>query len=123
MTELTKKSVHELRQMAQAYGVTDIFEKSSARLIQEIELKAGRIAIPVELPPRPVYDVRHMTSQPSAEASRDEIIDMLESHIKLGLRLSFDDDCWTMSYGKREDTGTIRQPLRNILMCAERVLR
>lgn len=122
--ELLKKSVHDLRIMAQAFGVTDIFEKDQKRLIQDIELKqVANIVPPLELPPRPPYDGRLMTEVPSLTSSPLELTELLEPHIMLGLKLSFQDEHWFMHYGKREDSGTLRQPLRNILMCAEKLMR
>lgn len=122
--ELLKKSVHDLRVMAQAFGVTDIFEKDQNRLIQDIELnQILNVPLPVPLPPRPAYDGRLMTATPSATSSPIELTELLEPHIMLGLNLSFQDEHWFMRYGKREDTGTLRQPLCTILGCAERLMR
>ena len=122
--ELLKKSVHDLRIMAQAFGVTDIFEKDHKQLAQDIELKQQNTFTPkVELPPRPAYDGRLMTSTPSETSSPLELTELLEPHIALGLNLSFQDEHWFMRFGKREDSGTLRQPLRNILTCAENVMR
>ena len=121
--ELLKKSVHDLRIMAQAFGVTDIFEKDQNRLIQDIELKQqNSFTPPVQLPPRPAYDGRLMTATPSQTSSPLELTELLEPHIILGLKLWFQDEHWFMKCGKREDSGTLRQPLRTILGCAEKVL-
>lgn len=122
--ELLKKSVHDLRIMAQAFGVTDIFEKDQKRLIQDIELKQ-QLAVPppIKLPPIPPYDGRLMSVRPAAVSSPMELTELLEPHIKLGLNLSFKDEHWFMRFGKREDSGTLRQPLRSILTCAEKVMR
>lgn len=122
--ELAKKSLHDLRVMAQAFGVTDIFEKDAAHLMQEIEtMQIAMISPPLELPPRPPYDARLMTAQPAATSDMNSIIDLLEPHIGLGLKLSFDEENWYMARGKKADSGTIRMPLRDVLMCAERVLK
>ena len=121
--ELLKKSVHDLRIMAQAFGVTDIFEKDQKSLIKEIEAKQIlNVAPPAPLPPRPAYDGRLMTETPSDISSPLELTELLEPHLMLGLKLSFQDEHWFMHYGKREDSGTLRQPLRNILVCAERLM-
>ena len=121
--ELNKKTIHELRIMAQAFGVTDIFEKDAEHLMQEIELKQHEMIPPVkDLPPRPTYDARLMTELPASSGNMDEIIDMLEPHIKLGLKLTFDEENWFMACGKKSDTGTLRMPLRHVLLCAEKVI-
>lgn len=124
MTELRKKSVHDLRVMAQAFGITEIFEKDAVHLAQEIELKQQTLSPPpVPLPPKPEYDARLMTLIPSAMGSAVEITELLSAHIALGLKLSFDMESWRMAHGKKEDHGTLRMPLRNILICADKVLR
>ena len=122
--ELKKKSIHDLRVMAQAFGVTEIFEKDANNLIKEIEIKQQSMLSPsIEPPPRPQYDARLMTGQPNEIASPEAIVELLTPHIKMGLKLSFEDEHWFMRNGKREDTGTLRMPLRDVLTCAEKILR
>lgn len=121
--ELLKKSVHDLRVMAQAFGITDIFEKDQKHLIQEIELKQQNTFTPkIDIPPRPPYDGRLASEAPRETSSALELTELLEPHIKLGLSVSFQDEHWFMRYGKREDSGTLRQPLRTILLCAEKLM-
>lgn len=123
MTDFRKKSIHDLRVMAQAFGVTDIFEKDSKALTQAIEIKQQTFAAPAPtLPARPEYDARLMTAVPNDLGSPMEITNMLEDYIKLGLKLSFDEEHWHMTYAKRTDTGTLRMPIRHIVQCAEGVL-
>jgi len=122
--EMLKKSVHDLRIMAQAFGVTNIFEKDQKRLIQDIEIKQRSNQPPVvALPPRNPYDARLMTQVPSRTSSPIAVTELLEPYITLGLKLSFQDDTWAMRYGNRNDCGTLRQPLRNILDCADKLMR
>lgn len=123
--ELRKKSIHDLRVMAQAFGVNEIFEKDAARLIQEIELKQEKIFTPpvVELPFKPEYDARLMTKPPSRRSSPNEITDLLEPYIKIGLKLRLDEERWYMVCGAKTDEGTIRMPLRHVLECARRIMK
>lgn len=124
MNELDKRSIHELRGMAQAFGITDIFEKDAVHLRQEIESKQQDMAKPtIPLPPRPLWDARLMTKQPSRRSSPLDITSLLEPHIMQGLKLRFDEERWYMASGKKTDEGPLRMPLRNILDCAEKVLR
>ena len=121
--ELRHKSIHELRGMAQAFGISDIFEKDAIKLSQEIELKQqSLIPPPVVLPPRPEYDSRLMTKPPSRRASMGDITDLLEPYIMRGLKLTFDEEHWFMANGVKNDTGTIRMPLRHVLDAARRVM-
>lgn len=124
MTELRKKSVHDLRIIAQSFGVPDIFEKDAVQLAQAIELKQQAMA-PVMPPPpeRPVYDARLMTKPPSRTSSPLEITELLTPYIQRGLTLSMDEERWYMAWGKRTDEGTLRMPLRHVLDCADRIMR
>jgi hypothetical protein len=121
--ELRYKSIHDLRGMAQAFGITDIFEKDVIRLSQEIELKQKElIPAPVPLPPRPEYDARLMDKPPGRRASMEEMLDLLEPYIIRGLKVTFDEEHWFMHSGVKNDTGTIRMPLKHVLEAARKVM-
>lgn len=122
---LTDKTLHELRAIAQGYGVTNLFGKDAKHLIQEIQLHQESMApetrIVIE---RPAYDARLMTKAPSRKTSQQEITELLQPYVERGLHLSFpNEEEWHMRFGDREDTGTVRQPLRQILRCAEGVFQ
>lgn len=122
--ELRKKSIHDLRVLAQAFGVTDIFEKDSIHLAQAIEAKQEAITQPkAPLPERPPYDPRIMLKRPSLKSSPIEIVTMLEPFVKMGMKLSFDEESWFIAWGDRNDTGTLRMPPRNVLICAEKMMK
>lgn len=125
VADLRTKSVHDLRIIAQSFSVADIFEKDAVHLAQEIELKQQKlIPPPVILPPQPEYDARLMTKLPANRASPMEVTDLLTPYLEMGMKLSFDENAehWTMSSGKKADTGTLRMPLRAILHCAAKVV-
>lgn len=121
---LRKKSIHDLRVMAQAFGVTDVFQKDQAHLIQEIEIKHKPVTTKVELPPLPAYDPRIMSKTPAKRSSVVELTEILKPFIILGLKLTFDDngERWMMRYGNRTDEGTMRMPLRHALGAARQLL-
>lgn len=122
--ELAKKTLTQLRTMAQAFGVTDIFEKDEAHLIQAIETKQLAMQpAPISLPPRDPHDARLMTERPNKICSPLEITEALRAHIQMGLKLSFQPEYWSMACGRKTDTGSLRMSLRDILGCADRVLR
>lgn len=122
---LRDRSIHELRGMAQAFGVHDVFSKDQAHLIQEIELKQQNLAPgKIPLPPLPQYDARLMTKPPSKRSTGDAAMLCMEPYIAQGLRFSIDDNAetWSMQSGKVVDTGTMRMPLRQLIECARRVM-
>lgn len=122
--ELRKKSLHDLRVIAQSFGITDIFEKDAVHLQQEIELKQQKLIPPPRpLPPRPEYDARLMTKPPARKSDMKIITELLEPYIKIGLKLRFTEENWFMDYGVKNDTGSLRIPPRHILNCAERLMR
>lgn len=121
---LETKSLHQLRQIAQGYGIADIFAKTDTQLRQAIGLKQQEMQPkatpePVKIP----YDARLMTRPPSKICTPETLRELLDTHIKQGLHITFTDEEWFMSCGKKTDTGTLRQPLRNVLECANRLLK
>ena len=122
---LREKTLHELRSIAQGYGITNLFGKDAKHLIQEIELQQERMAPEPEIViERPAYDARLMTKAPSRKTHEQEIRTLLQPYVERGLHLNFPTpEEWHMRFGDKEDTGTVRQPLRNILRCAEEVFK
>lgn len=120
---LNNKSLTQLRAIAQSYDVADIFQKDAILLIQAIELKQkGMIPAPKIEILKPEYDARLMTKIPSRKSVKHEIEELLAPYAARGLALSFDEENWFMSIGKKNDSGTIRQPLRQILRCADKLM-
>lgn len=122
---LLKKSLHELRSIAQGYGVTDVFSKTDNELRQAISLKQQEMAPkPVIEPVKPEYDARLMKRPPAKLCTQESLSSLLAPHIERGMHLTFPSpEEWHMRWGKREDTGTMRQPPRNVLECANRLMR
>lgn len=117
--ELRKRSIHELRGIAQSFGVYDIFEKDTKQLAQEIELKQQKLLPAKQKPPE---SPRFLDSHKTDIAEPKAIVDMLQDHIKLGLRLNLTEDGWSMSCGLKHDSGTMHMPLAHILRCADRLM-
>ena len=121
---LRDKSLSDLRAIAQGYGVENLFEKDAAHLIQAIELKQeAMIPTPKVEIPRPEYDARLMLKAPSRRSSKLELDTLLQPYVDKGMHVSWvDEETWHFQCGKKEDTGTLRQPLRNILSAADKVM-
>lgn len=120
---LADKSFTELRTIAQGLGVTDIFSKSVPQLIQDIEQKHSDL-IPVEkiIIPQSPYDARLMNARPNEMCDKNALLVLLEPYIKRGLKVIIGDDTWRFSFGNKNDTGTLRMPLRIALKKAAEVL-
>ena len=120
---LKDKSLHELRAIAQGYGIADIFSKDAVQLAQAIELKQVTMAPALEVPfVQPSYDARLMTAAPADISDEKSVRELLQPLVDRGLHLSFDPERWYMAHGKRTDEGTMRMPLRVVLRCAEKLM-
>lgn len=115
---LNEKSLTELRTIAHGLGVEDIFSKSVASLIQEIE-KAHKELIPT---PKVSVPIEYKTISTAPECDKDELMELLQPYIQRGLKVAIADETWRFSYGKRQDTGTLRMPIRTALRKAQEVL-
>lgn len=123
---LDNKNIHELRAIAEGYGISDIFSKDISALRQAIQIKQQDFQPKptYKPPPRPEYDSRLMTRRPTKEIDKDHVEKLLSDHIANGLVLTFPDpDRWHMRYGKKEDTGTCRMPPRVLMNCADRIMK
>lgn len=122
---LEKMSLTELRGIAQSLGVKDVFAKSPNELRTEIKVKqTNSLPEPASTIPKPVYDARLMTRPPSKHSKHSDVEEMLAKHFERGLRISYPaPEQWLMQYKEREDSGTMRQSLLNILRCADKLMR
>ena len=115
---LKDKSLTELRNIAHGLGVDDIFSKSVAHLIQDVEKKHGelipqpKIVVPVEYRAIPLGDM----------IDKDELLGLLKPYTDRGLKVSFTDDTWRYSFGNKNDSGTLRMPYKIALKKAAEVL-
>lgn len=118
------KSLTELRGIAQAIGCDFTFADSDKILAQKIALKQTE----VNPPPPPIVisppdDQRLRTKPPSKVSNEQMIRELLDPLIERGLKLSFTDSGdYVMRFNDKVDTGTLRQPPRVILACAQKVL-
>lgn len=121
---LHKKTIHELRAIAQGYGIPDLFAKTDIQLTQAIELKQQEMVPdkPEPIPP-PQYDARLMMKPPAKRSSQKDIEELLAPHVARGLHLHFDEERWYMQFDKRTDEGTLRMPLRTVLTCAGKIMK
>jgi len=120
------KSIHQLRAIAEGYGIPNIFSKQKHELVQAIELcqKAQLPDQKITPPPRREYDTRIMSRRPANSFSKEDALDVLEPYFVYGLKIEFPDpDRWHMTLKGKEDTGTMRMPLRVLLDCADRLLK
>lgn len=123
MSALKGKSLTALRGIAQSYSIPDIFQKDELQLRQAIELKQQDMTPQPKIEiPKPEYDARLMNRPPAKRSDEKVAMDLLQPYIARGLHVRFDEECWYMSLGKKNDSGTIRMPLRVLLDRADRMM-
>jgi hypothetical protein len=123
---IANKSIHELRGIAQGYGVSgNIFGMTANELLQAIDGKQKELTPkPVINIPPPEYDGRLRHSPPSESSDESEIKELLKPYTDIGMRLAFPyPETFHISWNNREDTGNIKQPLRIILQCAQQLMK
>ena len=121
---MLKKSLTELRGLAQSMGVKWSFGDDHASLKQKIAQRQTDLLPP---PIQPVIaqpdDQRMRTLPPSKVSSEDMVRQLLEPYIARGLNVSFENDHFHFRYKERTDCGTLRQPPRVIVGCAARMFQ
>ncbi len=116
------KSITQLRGLAQSMGVKWSFADDIAALKQKIAMRQTELVPPPPLPVvAPPEDQRLRVKPPSRVSEERALLELLAPYISLGLRVEIKDDIWSMKRGDITDTGTMRQPLRNVLGCARRM--
>lgn len=115
----------ELRGLCQSMGAKWSFSDDRNALLQKIQNRQTEI-LPPPLPVIvPVPQDQRLRSKPPSKVSDAVMIrDMLVPYMELGMKLDIDETNQTfrMSFGKKHDTGTLRQPPRVIIQCARKVM-
>lgn len=118
MAALHEKTLTELRTIAHGLGVDEIFTKTPAVLIHDIEVKHSAL-IPKE---KIVIPVEYRLISSTDMCDKTELLELLEPYIKRGLKVVIGEDTWRFSFGNRNDTGTLRMPIRIALKKAAEIL-
>lgn len=68
------------------------------------------------------------TEKPKKQSKEENVTEealaqALEPYRAKGLKVSVNDGVFEMKYGRQMDSGNINQPLKNIVACAERIMR
>ena len=121
---LEKKSITELRGIAQSIGCKYDWIDDKKALIQKIQSKQSTVL------PKPVVDIRYeqpndqriRTLPPSKRSDEAMVRKLIEPLVAIGLKFEVKDGEWFMRHGVKEDSGNLRQPPRDILRAAERIM-
>lgn len=117
---LQKKTLTELRGIAQAMGIELKWDDGKEHLLQKINL---HVAAKVQPPERPIeINIRQDSNNPTVTP------EMLETALRdfkpLGLQVSFPDaHTWELYCNQKRDSGSMYMPLWNIIQCARDVVK
>lgn len=99
------------------------FADDVSALEQKVATRQAEIMPREPLPIVAVPDDQRLRTRPPAKVSEDHVIRaMIHPYTTLGLSFEIKDGQFFMSYGKKTDSGTLRQPPRVILDCAKRLM-
>lgn len=113
---LEKKSLPELRAIAQSMGLGMRTDLDRGALLQQIRLHTMDAA---PLPAQPV--VLNIQNVPDDRILTPELVEKsLAPFSDLGLRISFPDaTTWEMRCGEKKDSGTLSMSLWSVIQCAK----
>jgi hypothetical protein len=117
---LQKKSLTELRSLAQNMGMLPRLDIGKEHLIQEIQNYAGA---KIMTPPRPIeINIKNESANPLV--TPEQVEKALDGFKQLGLSVTFPDkDTWEISCNTRKDSGSMYIPLFAIIGCAKELVK
>jgi hypothetical protein len=123
--ELEDRSLTELRALAQAMGAKFAFADDKSKIIANIRehmaAKVPKPRIPDLVEPS---DQSLIIVPPKYVCTQKQIVDALQPYTLKGLVIRFPtEDQWMLSCGKKEDSGTLRMPLLDVVRCARDMVR
>jgi hypothetical protein len=122
---LEARTIVEIRNIASGFGVDWTFGDSKTALIAKIDAHLQRdVPRPAIPEPLQVSDRSLALVPPRFVVSQAQIMDAMQPYIARGLRVRFPtDDTWQFDCAKKSDSGTVFAPMRDIINCAEAVLK
>lgn len=114
---MTKKTIHQLRKIAQDKGVPFNFSDDTLALSQKITMVDDALASKPEVPP--VVIINNVA--PSTLCTQEQVLEMLAVYRDMGVHVTFSEDTWHMRRGAVEDSGTMHMPAHTILRAAEKL--
>lgn len=123
--ELKSLHISRVRQHAAALGLGVSFSEKKNDLIARIVEVQQTIQPKREEKPATIAEAseEQLRSKPAARGTNQkEVLEALQPYVAKGLHVSFpDDESFYISFKKKNDSGTLRQPLRIICRRAEMI--
>lgn len=116
---LDKKSLTELRSIAQSIGIIPRYDVGKEQLLQDIR---GHVSAKIQPPEKPIEV--NITNIPDRELAQEDILKALEPFKQFGLIVTFTDDrTWNMECAGKKDSGTMAMGIWNVVQCAKEVVK
>ncbi len=116
---LEKKSLSELRSIAQSVGIIPDFGIGKEQLLQQIR---GHVGDRIKEPTKPIEV--NITNIPDRGLTQEQVKGALEPFKELGLIVTFPgEQTWTMRCNKKEDSGSMTCGIWGIIQCAKAVVQ
>ena len=117
---LEKKSLVDLRGIAQSLGVMPNWKDDKAKLIGKIRASAEK----QYTPPSKAIVITTPVQATGQALTQKQVTDALAGFHDLGLHVSFPDkDTWSLYCNKKEDSGTMYQSLWSVISCAKELVK
>lgn len=115
----------KLKELLKGLGGRTAGKQRRSTMIKRIEDLQAAASRPA---PNAVESVLGITPAPvvtatKASVSQQQVLDAVKHAIAKGMKVEFSDNSWTFSIKGRMDSGTMSQPLSNIVKCADLVTR
>ena len=116
---LEKKSLTELRGIAQSIGITPDFAVGKDQLLQQIR---GHVGDQIKEPVKPIEV--NITNIPDKGVTQAQVDEALQGFKELGLIVTFPTHTtWKMTCNKKEDNGNMSCGIWTIVQCARAVVQ
>lgn len=118
---LDKKSLTEIRSIAQSMGISPRFDIGKEQLLQDISL---HVSAKVVQPEKPIQVNITTPNTEGGMLTKESVIEALKGFSDLGLVVSFPDNrTWQLSCNLKRDTGTMSMSMWNVIQCARDVIK
>ena len=118
---LNKKSLIELRGIAQSIGMSLRLDVGKDQLLQEI---SQHVSAKVQMPEKPIQVNISMPNNQGGTLTQHAIEQSLAGFMDLGLVVTFPDEfTWEIYCNGKRDTGTMAMPMWSIVQCVKEVIK
>lgn len=122
---MTNMTIDELKDLLKSLGGNTRGNLKRENLIKRIEALQKTASRPGE--PSAIESVLGLTAKPIEAkkpiggCSQEEVLEALKNNRERGMVAKFEGNTWHFSRKGREDSGTMSQPISNIIKCANAV--